>query len=701
MKKIIFILAVAGFCASSFGQLDRSIRPTAGPAPVLQIKDPQVFTLDNGLKVILSENHKLPTVAVYYNSPSDLALENSQAGTGDMMGDLLLSGTKNRDKDTFDKEKDFIALTISASANGLYIQTLKKNLDKAADLFTDVLFNPAFPQSEIDRLKKQYASNLIAGKSSADVIGRNVTSKLIYGSNNPQGEIMTEATLENINRDGIIDAYQRMFTPNGGYLTIVGDMTLAEAKDFAHKNFDSWKGQAPYKATYTTINSTDGNRVIFVNKKGAVQSKIIIAIPLDIKKGDANEMQFNVTNQILGAPGFAGRFMQNLREKKAYTYGAYSHFNVSKYGSYFAASGDFRNEVTDSAITQFIYELDRIGNSDVTTDELKEAKEMMTGQFARSLQNASTFASFAYNIYRYNLPSDYYKTYLQRLNSVSAEDVLSEAQKFINPKKLLIIVVGNEDVVNKLKQFDADGVIEKLDAYGEPIKEMKPADITKEQLMDKYILLNTKSTSMKEALKKIKKVKSMQQEVEMTSAQIPMPMTFKQYFQAPNKTASTLEIQGMLIQRQYFNGKTGGQFAMQQGDKEMTADEIKEAQKDNGLFPEANYIKNNVQFELIGIENQNGKDYYVVKRDNPKGETYDYYGMDGQKVKSTSIIKAKDENGEEQTHEMTNTFDDYRDVNGFMMPYKLNILIGPMSMDGTVKSIKLNEKIDKKVFEKK
>jgi len=696
MKKLFLTFIIAGISTISFGQLDRSIRPKAGPAPTIQIKDPQVFTLDNGLKVILSENHKLPTISVYYNSPSDLALEGDKAGEASLMGELLLSGTTNRTKDKFDNEKDFIGMDIFASGTELYMNTLTKHLDKAADLFTDALFHPAFPESEIERIKKQHVSELTAGKSDPTFMGTNAVKKLIFGTENPKGEIMTETTLNNIKRDDLVDAYKRMYTPKGGYLTIVGDMTLDQAKAFARKYFADWKGQDPYKHDYSTVKNTQGTRVIFINKIGAVQSKIFVAFPVDIKKGDANDLKFDVTNNILGGHGFGSRFMQNLRESKAYTYGAYSQYTTSDYGSFFVASGDFRNAVTDSAITQFVYELTRIGQSEVSDDELSQTKAMMNGTFARSLQDPSTFAEFAYNIYKYNLPSDYYKTYLQRLDRVSKQDVLNEATDFINPKKLLIIVVGNSDeVLDKLKQFDADGNIEKLDAYGEPVKEMKPADITKEQLIQKYILLNTNSKTIAEAAKKLKKIKSVEQTIEMTTSQVPMPMTFKQYFQAPNKTATSLEVQGMTVQREYFDGKSGGQFVMQQGSKAYTPDEVAEKQKETGIFDELNYDKNGTKYELLGIQNENGGDYYVLKVTKPKGETFDYYSMDGQKAKSTTIVKQ-----DSTSNEITYTYGDYRDEAGIKFPHKMTMNVGPMSLNGDVKEIKVNGKIDKKVFQK-
>ena len=320
---------------------------------------------------------------------------------------------------------------------------------------------------------------------------------------------------------------------------------------------------------------------------------------------------------------------------------------------------------------------------------------MMTGRFARSLEDAETYADFAYNIFKYNLPADYYKTYLKKLENISEDDILATAKKFINPKKLFIIVVGNEEVLESLKQFDADGTIEKLDAYGDPVKDIRPADITKEQLIEKYILLNTNSKSLAEAKKKLKKIKTVEQDISMTTPQIPMPLSMKQYFQAPNKSAMSIEVQGMVVQRQYFDGKSGGQFVMQVGTTELTADEIAEKNKAAGLFEELNYDANGIDYELTGIENHNGADYYVIYRKTPKGESYDYYSLDGQKEKTVSIVTE-----DEKTQEVTNTYGDYKDVNGIKFPHKMNLITGEMGLNGEVKSIKVNQKIDGAVFKK-
>jgi len=132
---------------------------------------------------------------------------------------------------------------------------------------------------------------------------------------------------------------------------------------------------------------------------------------------------------------------------------------------------------------------------------------------------------------------------------------------------------------------------------------------------------------------------------------------------------------------------------MQQGTKDLTPEEIDEKKKTAGLFEELNYAANGVKYELIGIESINGADYYVIKRENSKGESFDYFNMNGQKEKTVSIVTVGDE-----TTEVTNTYGDYKDVEGIKFPHKTSMIMGEMGFNGEVKSIKVNQKIDGKVF---
>lgn len=692
MKKLITLVALTAF-TGVYGQVDRSVRPAAAAAPTINIKNSEVFKLSNGITVILSENHKLPRVSFSLTMGASPMIEGSKAGTNNLMGQLLTSGTAKRSKDILDKEVDNMGADLNADGHSIYFSCLTKHMETGLDIMQDVAMNPAFPQSEFERIKKQNESGLLSAKSDPNTMASNAESKIDF-PNHPLGEVMDEASLAAITLDDVKNNYKQVFTPNGAYLVIVGDITKDNALKMAEKYFGAWKGGQPYKEDFGKGLKAKGNRVIFVNKPGAVQSVISITFPIEMKPGASDQIALNVMNSILGGGSFGARLMQNLREDKAYTYGAYSSFEVTRDGSWFGTSGSFRNEVTDSAITQLLAEITKISDSYVTDDELNLAKSAMAGGFARSLERPQTIARFALNIIRDNLPADYYQTYLKRLDAITKDDVLTVAQKYFK-NGFNIVVVGNEDILPKLKAFDSDGVIEKLDPFGNPVKEMKKADITADQLIERYVNTVTKTASAKDLAKKMKKVKSVVKKIELSSPQIPVVITMTEAFVAPNKEAMKIEAQGMVFQSSYYDGTKGSEMNMQTGKKAMTAEEIAAKKKGEGLFPEATYKTSGMKYEIKGIETIAGKDYYVLTTNDGEKESFDYFdAATNLKFKTVSITKK-----EEETIEVTIMYDDYKEVNGFLFPHKLNQIMGEMTLSGAVKSIEFNGEVDKTLFE--
>ncbi len=694
MKITKYIIILGGFIPSLlFSQLDRSVRPAPGKAPSINIKDSEVFKTENGITVILSENHKLPRVSFDFVMGADPRLENNKAGLSDIAGSLILSGTKNRTKDQLDSEIDYLGANLSADNNSITLSCLTKHLDKGLTLMSDVLFNANFPQAEFDRIKKQNESGLLAAKSDPGTMAKNAESKVNF-PNHPYGEVMTEATLSVITRDDVVKYFTETFTPSGSYLVIVGDITKEQAMKLVNSYFASWKGGKVIKNEVNDGNFNKGNRVIFVKKPGAVQSVVYISFPMHIRTGDDNQLPLTVLNGILGGGGFGTRLMQNLREDKAYTYGCYSNLNVTENGSWMSIGGNFRNDVTDSAITQILFELDKITNEYVKDDELNLTKSSMSGGFARSLERPQTIARFALNIIKNDLDKDYYKTYLKRLEAVSKDDVLLMAQTYLTSKNCNIVVVGNEAIVDRLKVFDADGKIEFLDAFGNEVKEMKKADIAKEELLKKYLFAVTQSSSEKTMVKKLKKVKSVEEKTDLSMAQIPFPLKSTKVWIYPNSEGQKMEGQGMVFQKSFFDGNTGASTNMQTGKKDMSSEEISAKQKNVGYFPEQNYATSGMKYELLGIEQVNGVDCYVLKVDDGKSESYDYFNTKTfLKAKSVSI---QNEDGE--VFESTTVYNDYKDVNGLLFPHELTITMGDAAFTGKVTSITVNGKADLKEF---
>jgi predicted Zn-dependent peptidase len=687
MKRLLFLLFwVVATLAQA--QIDRSMMPQPAAAQKINIPASQVFTTSNGITVILSENHKIPKVSIELSLGNSPKLEGSKTGLADFAGSLLMSGTAERSKDQLDREIDFIGANLSAGASSMYLSCLTKHLDKGLDLMTDVLYNANFPESEVERIRKQNLSGLQSTKADAGEMASNATRAVNFPGH-PLGEIMTEATLQNITREDLIQYYKSTFTPQGSYLVVVGDITRAQTEALVERYFSKWQGGPVYQAELGKGQFEKGNRVIFVKKPGAVQSVVYVTFPIDIRSGHKDQLALNVLNGILGGGGFGTRLMQNLREDKAFTYGCYSTLNITENGSWMSAGGNFKNAVTDSAITEILKEFAGIIEAPVSDEELSLTKNNMAGGFARSLERPQTVARFALNTIKQKLAPDYYQNYLQQLEAISKEDVLRVAQQYFTAKNCHIIVVGNEEILPKLLVFDGDGKIEKLDAFGAPIKETKNATISADQLIDAYAMALTNTSSKKAALKKVKAIKSYTRISEMSSEQIPFVLTSTDYFWDGGKEASKMEMPGMVLQKSYFDGKTGFTFSMQGGREDLKEEEIAAKQKATGFIPELNYKDNGMTYEIKGIENINGEDCYVLFTNDGTAENYDYYNVQTyMKMRSTNIRKV-----EEETIETTINYQDFKDVNGYKFAHSFAMTVGKMSLNGVVKSIDVNPKL--------
>jgi predicted Zn-dependent peptidase len=686
--KSLYLLLILILTNGVFAQLDRSQRPAAAAAQKINIPASQVFTTANGITVILSENHKIPKVSIEMSLGSTPRLEGEKAGLADFAGSLLMSGTANRSKDQLDREIDFIGANLSAGSSSMYLSCLTKHLDKGLDLMTDVLYNANFPESEVERIRKQNLSGMQSTKADAGEMATNAT-KAVNFPGHPLGEIMTEATLQNISREDLIQYYKNNFTPQGSYLVVVGDITRAQTEAMVTRYFSAWQGGPVYQSDLGKGQFDKGNRVIFVKKPGAVQSVVYVTFPIDIRSGHKDQLALNVLNGILGGGGFGTRLMQNLREDKAFTYGCYSSLNITENGSWMSAGGNFKNAVTDSAITEILKEFAGIIEAQVTDEELSLTKNNMAGGFARSLERPQTVARFALNTIKQKLAPDYYQNYLQQLEAISKEDVLRVAQQYFTAKNCHIIVVGNEEILPKLLVFDTDGKIEKLDAFGAPIKETKSADITADQLIEAYALAITGTTSKKALLKKVKTLKTYSRESEMSSEQIPFVLTSTDYFWNGSNEASKMEMPGMVLQKSYFDGKAGYTFSMQGGREDLKAEEIAAKQKAIGFIPELNYKANGMSYEIKGIENINGEECYVLYTNDGLAENYDFYNVQSfMKVRSTNIRKMG-----EETVETTTSYADYKEVDGFKFAHSFSLTVGRLTLNGVVQRIDVNPKL--------
>lgn len=686
MKKyIVSIFCFALVLGAAAQKVDRSKAPAAGPAPKIQIGSYQLFTLDNGLKVIVVENHKLPTVSYSLQLDLDPIKEGDKAGYTSMAGTLMSAGTESKTKDQISSSVDFIGANFSTSSDGIYADCLTKHSETLLAIFNDVLLHPSFPEAELEKERKKTISGLASEQTDPNSISSRIGNMVKYGKNHPYGEQMTEATLKNITRDDLVTYYNTYFRPNAAYLVIVGDINLETAKAQANKYFGSWtKGDVP-KLKVRAPKVPAGNEVVFVPVPGAVQSVIDITYPIDLLPATSDALVASVLNNILGGSGFQTRLMQNLREDKAYTYGAYSEITPDDYVGYFSAGASVRNEVTDSSITQFMYEITKLTTEPVDEQTLQTIKNIMTGQFARSLERPQTVARFAKNIERYQLPKNFYETYLERLNAVTAQDVMALAARVLLPNNAYITVVGNKEIEKTLLPFDKDGKIMKFNPDGSVYVEMKavPAGVTVETVINHYF-------DVLGGADKIGKIKSIEYKGLLDVGMAKLDMNTKIIPNEALKVTMSMNGNPMMIQTW-----DGAQLKMSQMGQEIEPDAaaIQQAKIQTDLLAEMHAKDFGMTNVLKGIEVLNGKDAYVIENTDSFGTvSSDYYDVEsGLKIKSLSVQKQDDKTVTTET-----LFTEYKEVEGMKFISRMKTNSAGQSMEVVMNEIILNGKMKKK-----
>jgi len=688
MKKLLVLLLIGTL--TTFAQIDRSKMPPSAPASEIKFGDYHSFELNNGLKVFVVENSKLPRVSVSLVLHLDPIMEKENAGYVEITGQLLRTATKSRTKEQIDEEIDFLGASLSTSSTGAYGSSLKKNFDKMLEIFADVVLNPEFKQEELDKIKKQYLSNLQMQKDDPNSIADNVRNVLNYGKDHPYGEIATEETVNSVTTDMCKSYYETYFRPNIGYLAVVGDITKSEAEKLIKKYFSKWQKKDVPTFTYSSVKSPLVNKVSVVDRPSSVQSVINISYPIELKKFTEESIKAMVMNHILGGNASA-RLFRNLREDKAYTYGAYSTITADMIVGNFTASCEARNSVTDSAVTEFLREMKRLRDEKVSEDELKAAISFLSGSFARSLENPQTIASFALNIARYNLPKDYFRNYLKTLSSVTVDDIQQMAKKYLKVNNANILIVGNaSEVANNLKKFSTAGKINYLDIYGnpyDPSAKKISSDITPQTVTSKFI---DAIGGREKVLSIIDKKMTMKGKIQ------GLDIIIEVYQKQPDKLYQLLDA-GVMKQETWFDGKTGKTSGMGQT-MAIEGVELELMKSQAAMNLELDYTSMNINAELTGIETFDGKDAYRIKYTLPNQKTFTrYYDVEsGLLVRLVTNIDTP-----QGSFSQTTIYDDYREVGGVKFPFKVTQGMAGQNITMDVTSVEVNLNLDDSIFQAK
>ncbi|MBO9672717.1 MAG: insulinase family protein [Sphingobacteriaceae bacterium] len=660
MKKLFIIAAVSLLAQGISAQtIDRSHKPKPGPAPVITIGDPVIYKLANGITVLVVENHKLPKVSASYSIDAGPITEGAKAGVISLMGSMLNEGTTTKTKAQFDEAVDQLGANVSAGAGGGSVSALTRYFPQAFNLMSESIRKPAFPAESFEKLKSQTITGLKSNEKSAKAISARVVNALAYGKNHPNGEFETEASLNAITLADVKAAYQKYITPSRGYLTFVGDIKPEAAKALAEKAFGDWKGTTLTLPVLPKVANPAKTEVDIVNVSNAVQSEITVVNLIDLPMSSPDYFPVLLANQILGG-GSESRLFDNLREKHGFTYGAYSSTGSGRFQSKFSANAAVRNEKVDSAVVEFLREINTIRTTKVTADELQNAKNLFNGSFALGLENPALTAGFASNILINNLPKDFYRTYLQRVNAVTTDDILRVAKKYYNHDNTRIVIVGKSDAF-AAGLTKAGFKTQLYDSYANPVKATETntiSTVAPAEIIKNYI----KAIGGEEA---VKKITALQQNGEMEMQGQKLTVTIKNM--TPNLSSMEISIGGQTAMKQVYNGKTG--YSLQMGQKaELTGDDLAERKDDKGYGGQLYYATDGTKVEAAGTAKVGTADVFKLNITSPSGKKKtEYYD-----TKSGLLLKEESTTtkGGAEISQSTE-YSNYKKVGDVLFPFTL------------------------------
>jgi zinc protease len=437
----------------------------------VKIPKPTEITLPNGLTVLVLENHRLPLVtarlsilgAGALNDPADMP------GLANVTAAMLNQGTKTLSSQQIAKQTEELGATIGAQAPWasetatFTASGLSDNAGQWIALASDILLNPSFPESELNKLKQRMKVQLQQQRSTASFLMQERFNRAVYGNHPAAITSPTLQALDKITPAMLAEWHATRYVPENAILGVVGDITPAEVTKM-FSALPSWKAGPGKAALPTATKPANGRKIFLVDRPGSVQTDVEIG-NIAINRMDADYIPMVVMDRIVGG-GASARLFMNLREIHGYTYGAYSMLVARRYAGPWIAQGSMRTDATGGAMTEFMNEINRIRDNAVPEKELEETKRSIVASFALTLEHPSELLDYAIALKVYNLPADYWDTYPAKIMAITAEQVQRVARKYIVPDDLQIVAVGD---AAKLKPvLDKYGTVQVFDTNGQP-----------------------------------------------------------------------------------------------------------------------------------------------------------------------------------------------------------------------------------------
>ncbi len=453
-------------------------QPKPAPDPRFALPKLQRRTLSNGLEVLIVEHHELPVVNMsLVLKTGGTADPLDKGGLASMTSALLDEGTKTRTALDISNQLASIGASVSTGADwdltAVNLLTLTKHMERALDIYADVIINPSFPESELQLQRNQRLAALLQRRDNADAIAGVAYAQLLYGRQHPYGHSLVgdEQSVRALEINDIKRFYETYYRPNNAALIVVGDIKPDAIVPQLERAFARWEKAEVPAVSIPAARERERAELYLVDKPGAAQSVISIG-QVGVPRTTPDYFPLLVMNTMLGGQ-FSSRVNLNLRENKGYTYGARTGFDYRRSAGPFTASAGVQTAVTKESIVEFLKELRGIrGEMPVTQAELEFSKQAIIRGYPRTFETPDQIANRLTPLVIYGLPDSYFNDFIPSVRAVTAEDVQRVANKYLDPSRMAILVVGDRKVIEPaLRSLDGIGAkINYLSEEGRPVE---------------------------------------------------------------------------------------------------------------------------------------------------------------------------------------------------------------------------------------
>ena len=426
-----------------------SERPAAGPPRAYRFPRFERRTLPHGMDVIVAPVTKLPLATVLLVVEGGASADPVGAeGLATLTAQLLLEGT-TRVPDGAQLTERFERLGAGIDAHATWDAALVRmtamtdRLERALALFGDVVMSPTFPEREVERLRAERLAEILQQRAEPRGLADEMFERFTYDPasrySRPDGG--SEASVRAISREDVAGFHERRFRPAGATLIIAGDVSVEDGMRLASATFGAWTGDAPAAALTTDAPARRARAIHLVAKEDAPQSELRIGHP-GVPRTHPDYFGIVVMNAVLGGL-FSSRINLNLRERHAYTYGAFSEFDWRRQAGPFVVSTAVQSDVTGAAAREVLLEIERMREAEISEDELTLATSYLDGVFPIRYETTAAIASALASLVIYRLPDDYFDTYRAKIRAITRAQVLEAARAHLDPAILQLVVVGD------------------------------------------------------------------------------------------------------------------------------------------------------------------------------------------------------------------------------------------------------------------